>query len=207
MGNLYNGDKVTVTERKTVGGTQWGKMEKGWICLDYVKFDTTTDNSGTTPPSGDSNNNAGSTNPPAQKPAETVTGKVKVNDYLCVRSGAGTNYTVVAFYTNGNQVTILEQKEVAGSKWGRTDKGWISLSYVVLDNPEDGETNATPNVITGTVTGVGLRIRSGAGTNNLIVGGLTIGDKVTILETTTVNGTKWGRIQSGWICLDYVKLD
>ena len=101
-------------------------------------------------------------------------------------------------------MTITEQKTVGGTKWGRTDKGWISLDYVVLD----GQTT-TPEVTgtPGTVTGTGLRIRSGAGTNYRIVGTLTIGDKVTILETTTVGSTKWGRMEKGWICLDYVKIN
>ena len=50
-----------------------------------------------------------------------------------------------------------------------------------------------------------LRIRSGAGIGNTILGYLSNGAKVTILEEKTVNGTPWGRIDKGWICLDYVK--
>ena len=67
--------------------------------------------------------------------------------------------------------------------------------------------NETANTLTGTVNGIGLRIRKGAGTNYAIVGTLTIGDKVTILETKTVSGMKWGRITKGWISLDYVTLN
>lgn len=200
VGNLYNGAKVTITERKTVNGSQWGKMDKGWICLDYVKFDAASDsNTGSTQ---GGNANSGSTS------AQTVTGTVKVDDFLRIRSGAGTNYTVVGYYYKNNKVTITEQKSVAGTKWGRTDKGWICLDYVILDGQTDGNSSGDgAAAATGTVTGTGLRIRTGAGTNNRIVGSLTIGDKVTILETTTVNGTKWGRIDKGWICLDYVKIN
>ena len=35
VGSYKNGDKVTITE---VSG-EWGKTDKGWISLKYVKFD------------------------------------------------------------------------------------------------------------------------------------------------------------------------
>ena len=53
----------------------------------------------------------------------------------------------------------------------------------------------------------GLRVRSGAGTNYDVVGSLTYGTKVTILSQETVDGTTWGEISTGWICMDYVTLD
>ena len=33
---LYYGDKVTVLETVTVDGVDWGRIEQGWICMDYV---------------------------------------------------------------------------------------------------------------------------------------------------------------------------
>ena len=60
---------------------------------------------------------------------------------------------------------------------------------------------------TATVTGNGLNIRSGAGTDYNIVGSLSKGDNVTILETVTIGTSKWGRINQGWICLDYVRMN
>ena len=32
--------KVTITEKKTVGSTTWGKISSGWISLDYVVLDS-----------------------------------------------------------------------------------------------------------------------------------------------------------------------
>ena len=202
VGNLRNGDKVTITERTTVAGVVWGKMEKGWISLDYVKFNTTSTED-KKPDAPDNDTDSGNDTSTQQ----TVTGKVNVNDYLCIRNGAGTNYTVVGYYTKGTAVTITEQKMVGDTKWGRTAKGWISMTYVTLDGQPSTEDTSKPEGTSGTVTGSGLRIRSGAGTGNRIVGRLEIGDKVIILETTTVDGTQWGRISQGWICLDYVKMD
>ena len=37
VGYLYSGAKVTVYETTTVGGSTWGRISNGWICLDYVK--------------------------------------------------------------------------------------------------------------------------------------------------------------------------
>ena len=117
----------------------------------------------------------------------------------------------MGFYYNNNKVTITEQKTVGLTKWGKTDKGWISLDYVVLDqqssddNDDDDQTGSTEK--TGTVTASALYIRKGAGTTFAIVDSLPNGSKVTILETTTVNGVQWGRVTTGWICLTYVKMD
>ena len=65
-----------------------------------------------------------------------------------------------------------------------------------------------PPVTMGTVTYEYLRIRSGPGTSYAEVGRLQQGDRVKILEKKTVNGTDWGRIDRGWICLTgYVTLE
>ena len=186
--NLYNGDVVTILETKLVGSTQWGRIENGWVCMDYIKLQSDV---------------------PAQTPATAVTGTVNVNEFLRIRSGAGTSYSLVGYYYPNNKVTITEFKNAGGLKWGRTDRGWICMSYVILDdeNASSGnQTEAPTNAVSGTVTGTGLRIRRGAGTNYKIIGTLTIGDRVTILETKTVSGMKWGRIGEGWVSLDYVKL-
>lgn len=60
-----------------------------------------------------------------------------------------------------------------------------------------------PQVVMGTLTGNDyLNIRSGAGTNYAKVGELAQGDEVEILEQTTLSdGTVWGRIEEGWICI------
>ena len=50
-----------------------------------------------------------------------------------------------------------------------------------------------------------LNIRSGAGTKYGIVGSLKKGEKVSVSETKTVSGAKWGKIAQGWICLKYAK--
>ena len=104
---LKNGDKVEITERRTVNGTQWGKIAKGWISLDYVKLDQTQQ-----------------TPQEPQKIIKTVTA-----DCLRVRSVPGTSGTVVGYLYRGTKVEILETQTVNGTVWGKTTKGWISLDY------------------------------------------------------------------------------
>ena len=125
-----------------------------------------------------------------------------------VRSGAGTDYPVVATAQKGESVTIHETTTVGTTQWGRTDKGWICMDYVSVTG-SIGTTGGTGTGASGTatVTGNGLNIRSGAGTDYNIVGSLSKGDNVTILETVTIGTSKWGRINQGWICLDYVRMN
>ncbi len=177
VGYLKNGQKVTITEKTTSGNMTWGKVSNGWISLDYIVLDA---------------QNTGS--------AVAVKGTVKVSDLLRVRSGPGTSYAISAFLSNGTKVEIKEQKTVNGTVWGRTDKGWISLDYVVLEGQ-----SAQPQKQTKTVTADCLRVRSAAGTSNRIVGYLYRNTKVEIFQTVNVGGVTWGQTSKGWISMEYVK--
>ena len=105
VGTLNKGDKVVILETAKVGSATWGRTEKGWIHMHYVRL-----SSGTVP--------AGSV-------VRTVTA-----DSLRIRSGAGTSYEEVGRYPEGTQVVITAQTTVGRTVWGRTDKGWISMDYV-----------------------------------------------------------------------------
>ena len=37
VGEYKKGDVVVIYEEKTAGGRPWGRTDKGWICMDYVK--------------------------------------------------------------------------------------------------------------------------------------------------------------------------
>lgn len=176
VGYLYSNDRVTITEQTTTGSMTWGKISQGWISMDYVVLD------------GQSNNTT---------TQQTVTGTVKVNDLLRVRSGAGASYSITGYLSPNARVEITERKDVNGTQWGKISKGWICMDYVVLD----GQTAQTE---TKTVTADCLRIRSAAGTSNKIVGYLYKGAKVQVLETKTVGSVTWGRVSKGWVSMDYL---
>ncbi len=71
---------------------------------------------------------------PAQEP---VYGTVNAEAGLYVRSGAGTNYSIVSGLENGSRVKILAQTTSQGMTWGKISQGWISLNYVILDGASD----------------------------------------------------------------------
>ena len=193
LGTYQRGASVVILEQKTVNGTPWGKTDKGWICLSYVKLETTENQQPSQPsePEDSGNQNIGSDNN-----GNAVTGVVTATG-LNIRAAASTGSAVVGRYGKGDTVTILERKMVNGVLWGKTDKGWICMSYVKISS---GNVN-----FSGTVTATALCIRSAAGTGNAIVGSYKQGATVTILETKKVGNTTWGRTDKGWISLDYVK--
>ena len=56
-----------------------------------------------------------------------------IGNGLNIRSGAGADYPALGTLNYGDRVTILEQKKVGDTTWGKTSKGWISLDYVSMD--------------------------------------------------------------------------
>ena len=171
----------------------WGKTANGWISLDYVRLDSDT--------SGDSSGSV----------TENLTGTVNVSDWLRIRTGPSTSYAVAGYLKPKEKVTITERRTVGSTVWGKIASGWISMDYVILDGqgsaPDSGADTTTPEQTnTKTIIADCLRIRSGAGTSNSIVGYLYYGAKVEILETATAaDGTVWGKISTGWISMDYAK--
>ena len=183
---LKPGATVTVTETKKVGATTWGKVEKGWVSMDYIQLDKKEPE------------------PSAPEQTTSRTGKVVADDVLRVRSGAGTSYGVVDFLNPGATVTVTETKEVNGTTWGKVGKGWISLDYVELEPLKD-EAGRPIYVVSKTVCTSMLNVRSGPGTTYEICGYYYEGAKVEITEIKTVNEKAWGKTEKGWISMAYVE--
>mgnify|MGYP002571271931 CR=1 FL=1 len=67
--------------------------------------------------------------------------------------------------------------------------------------------SVTTPIATATVTYNGyLNARSDPGVDNKIVGGFAKDTTVNVFEIRTVNGHRWGRTSSGWICLTYTSV-
>lgn len=168
----------------------WGRTSDGWISLSYVYQDGATGKN-------------------------TATGTV-TTDGLRIRSGPGTGYGVVGSVNYGDTVNILEQFTYGDTTWGCIKNGWISMDYVDvdgktggdwIDDDDDSWSDTISGSQSGRITGSGVRIRSGAGTNYDVVGSFDYGDRVTVYETKTVGGTQWGRVDGGWVSMAYVDLD
>lgn len=179
VGSYSYGARVEILEKSG----DWGRTSKGWISLNYVYQDGTTG-------------------------SNTVKGTVTAGGGLNIRSGPGKGYNSVGTYAEGDSVTVLEQFTYDGVTWGCTNKGWISMAYVDTGSGTNSGSDSSSSGDKAIVTAEsGLRVRSGAGSAYDVVGSLKYGTKVTILSQKTVDGTTWGEISTGWICMDYVSLD
>lgn len=185
--------EVLIVAEYVSNGVTWGRINSsGWIDLSATKEAASL---GT--------------------PIDPVEIRVETNG-VNLRSGPGTNYSIVGMANEGDTMTITATATGSGYTWGQFDGGWIALTFTNFDTASKDEETPAPPVVEqpeapgkmGTVTAdSGLCIRSGAGTSYTILGYLSKGDRVEILEEKTSGSMTWGRISSGWISLDYVKLD
>ena len=91
-------------------------------------------------------------------------------------------------------------REATIQKKGEERRDCQNCSYY-----ESRETECKVETVTktyGTLTGYHyLRIRAGLGVNYAVVGQLSYGDRVEILEFGYIGTQQWGRIEAGWICI------
>ena len=194
VGAYVKGDEVEILEQKTVDGTTWGRTNKGWISLKYVKMAGSEDNTGNT------NTNTGKDDDDKTTSSEVVSnGKTSVLGYavidygsLNVRTGPGTNYDKVDSVSRGQRFGYYQ----TSGNWIRIKDGWISKSYVYIEGTtaDDGGT--------GTVTATELNLRNGPDSSYKSKGVLKKGDSITILAQ--VNG--WGYTSKGWVSMKYIEL-
>jgi len=192
-GTYNKGDVVTILETKN----GWGRTNKGWIKMEYVNT-----SAGAATNNNDNKNdkdNKDDKSPTINSNGSTTVqfrGVVIAKD-LNIRADASQSAERLGNYTYGARVEIFEKN----GNWGRTDKGWISLSYIYQDG-----TSGT-NTATGYVTTDGLNVRNGPGKEFDVVGSYNDGDYVNILEQFTYDGTTWGCTKKGWISMAYVDVE
>ena len=199
VGYLTDGSEVEILEQTAVGSTRWGRIVRGWVCMDYI---ITEDSSQDLPPESDKEQD------PQPDREETESDEIKeaaaikgiiIADALRIRSGPGTEYPITGFYYQNEPVAVSEKVLVDSVYWGKTTTGWINMDYVQTENAPPSAANNVKTVIADC-----LRVRKETRTDSRIAALLYYGDKVTVLETVTVDGTVWGRLDKGWICMDYV---
>lgn len=225
LSQLNIGDEVEVNRVESNGGTQWAYIPlKGWVDTQYLDMSSVTVGGATSTP-------AGTTTTPAATNATTATTATTPTTSNNTNTNTGTtgNATITATtlniretpdnagkivggYVKGEKVTILE----TSNGWGRTNRGWISMTYV-SQNGTTGTTNNTTNTTTNTtnekvidrglVLTNALNVRSNAGTGYNSVSSYGYLTRVEIVEEKDVDGTTWGRTKDGWISLDYVYID
>lgn len=150
---------------------------------------------------------------------EYTGGKINVtvtvtNAYVNRRASDSASSAKNGVYTAGTKLKIIATNDA--KTWGQVEEngvavGWVALMYTdwstVYDGSNPSDANNTTPIATATVTYNGyLNARSDPGVDNKIVGGFAKDTTVNIYEIRTVNGHRWGRTSSGWICLTYTSV-
>ena len=205
------GTRVEILEQQTADGVNWGRIEQGWIRLDYVTLDgQVTDNPTPGTEDTDTTNPTEATTPSGSDVSGTATNKTGTitAGALHIRKGPGTSYESVGKYAKGDKVTITETKD----GWGKTSKGWISLKYVdgvTSTSSSDNNTSTTKDpkystlVTDGSKKSLGtlkitigaLNVRYGPGSNYEVVTKVYKGNSLSYYQKSG----DWVRISDGWI--------
>lgn len=149
--------------------------------------------------------------PETQKPeAGLRQGQViNVTSRLNVRSGAGTNYSVVAQITNNTKLTINSEKNgwynVTLSN-GKT--GYVSSKYIKIITSSEND-NSVENIRRGKVTGIStvLNVREGASTSSKKISYLRNNEIVEIIgELGNWYKIKSNKSNNAYVSKNYIKL-
>jgi len=193
LGSLKHGDKITVTDE----GGDWYKLtfngKTGYVSKAWTKADNPVT---TTPP----------TTPTTPTTPQSKTVYVNAAAGLNVRSGPGTTYSILGALANGSKITVTDENASWYKLTFNGKAGYVSKTYTSDTAPGQTAT-APPAQKTGTVnSAIGLNIRSGAGTTYKIIGSLSNGAKITILDQSG----SWYKINCGssfgWVSSAYVKV-
>ena len=169
--SVKNGQTVTVTQQ----GKEWSRVNaggtEGFMATKYLQF---------------------------AAPSAPVTGKVAVvanprdTQVLNLREEPSTDARVLAYYRNGDRVTILK----SGSTWHKvqTEDGRIGYMMAKFLNVTKDEAQMKPFEATliNVNGGSYVNFRKGASLSAGIISRLKVGSKVTVLE----HGTDWCRVEA-----------
>lgn len=197
---LQNNETVTITGKgNDSSGNLWYRVAinglTGYVFGAYI--DITGNNNNTSTPS-------------EEKPA-------KVNaSYVNVRSGAGTNYSVVAVASQNEEITVLgEETDGSGAKWYKIKyngtTGYMHSDYVTLDQSNNNNNTTNYPEKAAKVNASSVNVRSGAGTNNGVVATLALNTSLIVVgEEKDGSGTTWYKVKydggEGYMHSDYVTI-
>lgn len=184
VGELDEGTKIAIYEVQEVGDSVWGRTKMGWISMNYIELE-------------EQENGKSSETVPTSVIIATVT-----TDDLNVRSGPGTRYERVDRVHTGAKVEITEICVLDKTLWGKTETGWLCMSYVSIDSTPDGSLQ-----LSGSVNATELMIRSSAGSDGKAVSRYQNGEKIVITELRAIDYVPWGKTDKGWVCMSYVLVD
>ena len=194
IGGLTQGSVVTILDNSDAN---WVKIRtaggiEGYVAREYLTG-TETPSEPTTP----------------ETPSETTTATVNA-DVLNVRSGKGTDTSIVGTIRNGETVTVLDNSDAGWVKIKTASglEGYVAREYLTgTETPSEPTTPETPSeTTTATVNADVLNVRSGKGTDTSIVGTIRNGETVTVLDNSDAT---WVKIKTssgleGYVHRDYL---
>lgn len=202
VGKYSKGDVVTILETKN----NWGRTDKGWISLKYVKLD------GQTSSSSDNKDDSKKDNTSRTLVTDgktKVLGTVEIDvGALNVRYGPGTKYDTCGKVYDGEKYDYYQEKY----GWVRIKEGWISLAYTDQGNSDDKDdkddakievTDGKTKVLGYAVIKSGLNVRTGPGTKYDDIDTVSTGERVAYYQ----KDGNWVRTKDGWISLKYAYVE
>ena len=194
IGGLTQGSVVTILDNSDAN---WVKIRtaggiEGYVAREYLTG-AETPSEPTTP----------------ETPSETTTATVNA-DVLNVRSGKGTDTSIIGMLQNGEIVTVLDNSDAGWVKIKTASglEGYVAREYLTgTETPSEPTTPETPSeTTTATVNADVLNVRSGKGTDTSIVGTIRNGETVTVLDNSDAT---WVKIKTssgleGYVHRDYL---
>jgi uncharacterized protein YgiM (DUF1202 family)/beta-N-acetylglucosaminidase len=155
--------------------------QSGWVSADYVKI-TSNGEDKESPSLG----------------SATTTAR------LNLRSGAGTNHSIITTLAKGQKVELLKKQGGWYQVKAGSRTGWVSADYLNVNG--SGNVDNAPSIGSATTT-ARLNLRSGAGTNHSIITTLAKGQKVELLKKQG----GWYQVKAGsrtgWVSADYLNVN
>lgn len=148
-------------------------------------------------------------------PSANASGYIS-GDYVNLRSGAGTNYSIITCMRENTKITFVDG-ELYNSSWYKVKlnsdsrTGYVMKTYVeATSSPSDDSDSSASSDATGYISADYVNLRSGAGTNYSIVTCMRQNTKFTILSTKLYN-SDWYSIrlsngQKGYVKNTFVKI-
>ena len=136
----------------------------------------------------------------ASTSAATMTG-----DYVNLRSGAGTNYSIIGSLSSGELVTVLDD---SNPDWVKVQTSSGAIGYCSKEFVKTLSSDNEAEELVGTLTGNYVNLRAGAGTGHAVIGMLYLNDEVTVLDDSDAN---WAKIrtkdgQEGYCSKEYLHI-
>ncbi|MBO7251834.1 MAG: SH3 domain-containing protein [Oscillospiraceae bacterium] len=158
-----------------------GIIETAPVELPYIPQETAT-SSGSDKPTVPESSQPSNGLPAATVPENTyLTGYVvESSGGLKIRNGPGTTYQEIGRLAPKEQVVIYEQVYSESYMWGRIDRGWICMDYIVMGTAPKYEETYAIGYIIGSDDGV--NVRSGPAVSYDQVGKVYLGQRVVVTK-------------------------